>query len=450
MTHHRRYQLLCAAGSFILGLFGTVTARRGLWWETGMFAFVALFLIEASLREGRAHRRVLAEHEHARRATLGEQPEPLDPCCTMWFASGAVHSSACTGGLGRLTAALQTSELDDLYQRAEQAEADVMQTWELPRDWIGPLVRQHHDMPLWHLRQAGQGGPTPEFGAGKIPHPRSCVNCLVDQDQGRHSFPMADTWMNVISAVGGAVVGGAAAIASPLLLHKRSQLQQATVQAKEDQEASLARIVAIRTATRLWHEVLLDAFHEVRHTEGFPDLAAFDDATMAARVQASAAIDALVHDGFWIRGSGYVEPLEEPHQPGPRFTYGYAYNPASSPSAGRSNDAGPIIACLSRATRLLRAIIKSATVPQNDAIGELDSALHAVFEARTQLTNYLLNAVETKLGTGLLYDRYPSGGGAPSGLFGTPSDPRPTPAPQRRRFLRRFPRRRPPRGTSGI
>lgn len=96
MTTHRRHQLACTAGAFTVGLGGTLCIRAGQWPPAIMLALGALILIDASLREGRAHRRVLEEHEHARRTALGEQPPPLDPCCPLWRSSGTVHASTCT------------------------------------------------------------------------------------------------------------------------------------------------------------------------------------------------------------------------------------------------------------------------------------------------------------------------------------------------------------------
>lgn len=60
---HRRYQTLTATGAAVLGLFGTTCALDGLWWEAGMFGFVAVFLIEASAREAHAHRAAVRRSE---------------------------------------------------------------------------------------------------------------------------------------------------------------------------------------------------------------------------------------------------------------------------------------------------------------------------------------------------------------------------------------------------
>lgn len=114
MTTHRRYQLACAASAFTVGAIGTGCVRAHQWWPAAMFALTALVLIEASLRERRAHRRVLAEHAHARRAALGEQPPPLDPCCPLWRASGTVHAPNCTRiRFEQVIAGLVPCDLDD-------------------------------------------------------------------------------------------------------------------------------------------------------------------------------------------------------------------------------------------------------------------------------------------------------------------------------------------------
>ncbi|MET9517014.1 hypothetical protein [Streptomyces sp. NPDC002994] len=91
---HRSYQTLAASGAAVLGLFGTTCALDGLWWEAGMFGFVAVFLIEASIREARAHR-IAEARERTARGNAQEQPL-LVPCCPFWTSSaGLVHAPDC-------------------------------------------------------------------------------------------------------------------------------------------------------------------------------------------------------------------------------------------------------------------------------------------------------------------------------------------------------------------
>ncbi|MBT2505131.1 hypothetical protein J7I98_04310 [Streptomyces sp. ISL-98] len=91
---HRTYQTAAATGAATLGLCCTTLAINSRWWEAGMLAFVAVFLVEASARESRAHRDALARERMAR---SNEQEEPLlVPCCSFWTSSaGAVHAPDC-------------------------------------------------------------------------------------------------------------------------------------------------------------------------------------------------------------------------------------------------------------------------------------------------------------------------------------------------------------------
>lgn len=82
---HRRYQLACALTAFVIGVCGTVCARQGLWAPTAVLAFGALFFVELSLREARAHR-----------AATRRAPAP-DPCCAAAARfGGAAHTTHCT------------------------------------------------------------------------------------------------------------------------------------------------------------------------------------------------------------------------------------------------------------------------------------------------------------------------------------------------------------------
>lgn len=92
---HRRYQTLAATGAAITGLAGTACAVDQLWWEAGMFAFVAVFLVEASHRESRAHRDACARARMALDAD-DRQPPALVPCCAFWTSTaGQLHAPTC-------------------------------------------------------------------------------------------------------------------------------------------------------------------------------------------------------------------------------------------------------------------------------------------------------------------------------------------------------------------
>jgi len=94
VTSHQRYArafttaaLLTAAGA--IACHAEPIPAAGL-------AYGAAVLAWCASREYGAHRRLLEEHEWARRRTLGEQPQPLTPCCPLYETSGIVHAPDCT------------------------------------------------------------------------------------------------------------------------------------------------------------------------------------------------------------------------------------------------------------------------------------------------------------------------------------------------------------------
>jgi hypothetical protein len=94
-----RLEAALTLGALTLTTAGTACATRALWWETGMFAFVAVFLLEGAVRE-RHHRRTRERAIAVRLEQLrhGETViEPPRPCCQFWASSdGAIHSHDCT------------------------------------------------------------------------------------------------------------------------------------------------------------------------------------------------------------------------------------------------------------------------------------------------------------------------------------------------------------------
>lgn len=79
-------------------------ARGAHWTPAAGLAYTTLLFTWLALREYTNHRRVLAEHDWARRRALGEQPPPLDPCCRLGRAShGAAHDGLCTDPTTRQT-----------------------------------------------------------------------------------------------------------------------------------------------------------------------------------------------------------------------------------------------------------------------------------------------------------------------------------------------------------
>ncbi|MEU9134627.1 hypothetical protein AB0D33_01430 [Streptomyces sp. NPDC048404] len=96
--------VLLAAGAIRLG----VTDQ---WIAAAALAYGTLLAALGACLERRAHRRILAQHERARRRARGEAPiAPLDPCCSFWLASdGAAHGRGCARPRADLSLAEQRS-----------------------------------------------------------------------------------------------------------------------------------------------------------------------------------------------------------------------------------------------------------------------------------------------------------------------------------------------------
>lgn len=94
MTSHQRYARACTLGALLLGAGAIASYSEP--FPAASLGYGAAVLAWCATREYAAHRRVLLEHEWARRRSLGQQPPPLDPCCQLWAASGTVHAPNCT------------------------------------------------------------------------------------------------------------------------------------------------------------------------------------------------------------------------------------------------------------------------------------------------------------------------------------------------------------------
>jgi hypothetical protein len=98
LTSHRRYQYAAAVGAVILAALGVACFHQHLWLPALVVGVGSGVLFEASARERRNHLRTVTEHEWARRAAVGDNPEPLRPCCLLAGASRgrAHHHNRCT------------------------------------------------------------------------------------------------------------------------------------------------------------------------------------------------------------------------------------------------------------------------------------------------------------------------------------------------------------------
>jgi len=96
VTTHQRYARACTLGA-LLAAAGAIACYSEPIPAAGL-AYGAAVLAWCASREYAAHRRILLEHEWARRRALGEQPAPLTPCCLLWvYSDGHVHDGRrCT------------------------------------------------------------------------------------------------------------------------------------------------------------------------------------------------------------------------------------------------------------------------------------------------------------------------------------------------------------------
>jgi hypothetical protein len=94
MTSHQRYARACTTTALLLGA-GAIACYSEPIPAAGL-AYGAAVLAWCASREYGAHRRLLEEHEWARRRAQGEQPPPLTPCCLLYETSGIVHAPDCT------------------------------------------------------------------------------------------------------------------------------------------------------------------------------------------------------------------------------------------------------------------------------------------------------------------------------------------------------------------
>ncbi|MGY0021158.1 hypothetical protein [Streptomyces sp. cg35] len=80
--------LTCATGAYL-----AATAR--VWWAIAA-VYVAALLAYCAQRSRADHRRILVQHDRARRIALGELIDDGLPCCQLWNVSdGEVHGPGC-------------------------------------------------------------------------------------------------------------------------------------------------------------------------------------------------------------------------------------------------------------------------------------------------------------------------------------------------------------------
>lgn len=97
MTSALRYAYACTLTAVLLATGAAWLATTPYWPAALLLLYTAGLFAWLAARCYADHRRVVAEHEWARRRALGDNPPPLDPCCRLGRASnGAAHDHRCT------------------------------------------------------------------------------------------------------------------------------------------------------------------------------------------------------------------------------------------------------------------------------------------------------------------------------------------------------------------
>ncbi|WAL93950.1 hypothetical protein [Streptomyces sp. Je 1-369] len=96
MTHYlRRARGLTAGATLSSGTAAYLATTNTPLWAVPV-VYVAAVLAWSAQRDYGNHRRVLVEHEQARRAAC-QGADPLVPCCSVWrHSGGTVHGPDCT------------------------------------------------------------------------------------------------------------------------------------------------------------------------------------------------------------------------------------------------------------------------------------------------------------------------------------------------------------------
>lgn len=222
---------------------------------------------------------------------------------------------------------------------------------------------------------------------------------------------MSDGLFGLVGAVLGALVAGGAAYWGPVRLHRRqadlATSQQASAQAhadaveararehanemeararrheeelarRSDERASsadaLARLAAMRTAPREWHELLRRTVAELEAGR-LVDSESFMADVHAARRGLWAAVDAGILDGLWIEQSNYHHGWATPGR-----------------STLRSPDGRPVNATdpLEQATTVVQGLVMAGCTPPPSSLSRAHGALQDVVTARNDLSEYII------------------------------------------------------------
>jgi hypothetical protein len=95
MTPALRTARLLTAAAITLTAGATYLGTVIAWWAVIPTVYVAAFLAWCASREHAAHRRILADHERARRAARVDELKAVGPCCRLYELSGSYAHRDC-------------------------------------------------------------------------------------------------------------------------------------------------------------------------------------------------------------------------------------------------------------------------------------------------------------------------------------------------------------------
>ncbi|TDU73539.1 hypothetical protein [Streptomyces sp. KS 21] len=200
---------------------------------------------------------------------------------------------------------------------------------------------------------------------------------------------MSEAVYGLLGALGGALITGAGAYWGPVHLQRHTLTAQREQAEASRREAETTRIILMRTTTRVWRDLLERTIQDLELGRQV-DIEAFDDATFVARSGAQSALDHALHDGIWIRQSGYGYPSGSPLDGSPQQ------------QASRSEEQSHVLQTLERVTALTRAAVIVSEPLGTGGRSVLRSALDGADKARGALSSALLNRLEQVMGVTVL------------------------------------------------
>lgn len=153
--------------------------------------------------------------------------------------------------------------------------------------------------------------------------------------------------------------------------------EAAANQARARREQEITRIIAMRTTTRAWADLLSRSIQDLELGRSV-DVEQFDAEVSVARSKTQSALDHALHDGVWISQSSYGFPPNSRNQ--------------------RRVEQPRILAALGQVTALTRAAAIKAEPLSSAQTEQLRLALDRADEARGTLSGALLNRLEDVMG----------------------------------------------------